>query len=55
MSQKEIIKFVRENIRSLDTVNSTGTHLVVRPGDKPKPIDEDLIEEEKGNWGPWRI
>ena len=54
MNQKEIIKFVREKIRSLDTVNSTGTHIVVRSEDKQKPIDKDLIEEEKGNWGPWR-
>jgi len=46
MNEKEIIKFVRKNIRSLDAVNSTATHIVSWSEDKQESSDEDLIEED---------
>jgi hypothetical protein len=54
MTEKELDELVKKKIRALDKVLSTGTLTVVRPEDKYEPLDEDLIDEEKEDWDPWR-
>lgn len=54
ITEKELMGLVRKEIRSLDTVHSIGTMIVVPPESKPKPIDKELLElmsEDKGDWG----
>jgi len=53
ITEKEVEEFVRKNIRSIDAVTATRTMIAVPPEEKFKPIDENLIAEEKEDWGPW--
>ena len=54
MTEKQLMRFVKDNIRNIGVVTSTMTLKVVEPEEKLQPIDESLIVREKENWGPWR-
>jgi len=57
--EEEIKKFVNNEIRGLDSVNSTGIPTIrgnledAKSKEEERIIEEEEEEEREENWGPW--